>query len=251
MNRREKAEFIILKGNKLFVWIIMGVLVIIGYNVFTVATDMQTSVEGGYYSYTMMTLSYLLGIVAPMTLGSLLGGTDENVGMMEYKLVNQTAKQWGVFKITLLIKLIMVFVISLNIVGIALDIYKGTMDGGYQINSCLLIKRFAIVIFIWFFWGCICFTMALLLKSSGFSLIIALCIYFGEQYIGQYIKVPWGILWNQKGIEYHFFNNQNIPFGVVQSTYNNFYFSIIYMILMLLACLIIIFSYLKVKYPKK
>lgn len=251
MNRRVKAEKLILKSNKYFAWMITGFILLIAYNVFSIAMDMQVQVSGGYYAYTVMMLACILGAVIPMAAGAFLGGFDGSTQMLEYRMTTQTSLQWLLSKLILLVEIVFICIVALNTAGIVLDILKGNVCGDMQQNIFLLAERLILTSSVWLFWGLLCFTISLLTKSPGVGILLGIAVFFGEQYIEQYIRIPFGIMWNIKSMEHYFFDNSSVPFGVVQSSYNTLLFSIGYTALLILLCIVIDFLYFKGRFPQK
>lgn len=250
MNKRVKAEFIIIKGNKYFLEILGAILILIGYNIFSAATEMETGIEGGYYSYTIMTLSYLIGVIIPMSVGAFLGGYDEKSKMMEYKLSSQTSKQWFLARGILIIKCVVGILFAMNLVGMGLDLCRGTMSGKFVSNMYMLVGRFFPVMLVWMFWAAFSFCISLYTKSPGNGIFYGIILFFVEQYIEQYVKIPWGILWNLKSLEHEFFCNDTVPFGVVQASYNSFAMSFCYIIFLGAICIGISWKILRHRYYK-
>jgi hypothetical protein len=251
MSNKIKSEIIILCKSKFFIWIFTGELVLMAYNAFKVGSQMQSSVKGGYYTYILMTLAYLLGIVLPIAMGGFLGGFDEQEKMMEYKLCNQSRRCWFVTKLLTILVLSMCVLLMFTGVGVLVDLWKGTMEGAFFSNFVLIIQRFGVVWAIWMFWGLFSFGIGLISNSSMGSVIFSMLIYYGEQYIGRYLRVSYGILWNQKSIEHFFFGENSVPFGVVQSSYENIGKSSIYLFGWMILVFSVSYIYLKKKYPMK
>lgn len=251
MKNKIKSEIIIISKSKFFIWIIIGELILMTYNAFKVGMQMQVPVEGGYYTYILMSLTYLLGIILPIAIGGFLGGFDEQETMIEYKLCNQSRNHWLVSKFMAMFVMLFGFLLLLIGIGLVVDMMKGTIDGNLGSNILLIFQRFLVIFVIWLFWGIFSFGIGLLFESPVGSVIFSLALYFGEQYIGRYIKLTYGILWNQKSIEYYFFHNDTVPFGVVQSSYENVMKSSAYLVLIMVLACIVSFTYLKKKYPNK
>ena len=106
MKNKIKSEIIIISKSKFFIWIFIGELILMTYNAFKVGTQMQVPVEGGYYTYILMSLTYLLGIILPIAIGGFLGGFDEQEKMIEYKLCNQSRNHWLVSKFMAILEVI-------------------------------------------------------------------------------------------------------------------------------------------------
>lgn len=247
MNNRTKSEALIILKNKYFVWISVGMLILMMYNIFSVASQMQIEIDGGYYTYTTMTLTYLLGVVEPIAIGAFLGGFDTSTNMIEYKLCNQSGRDWIFSKILLIVVSSIALLFVFNIFAIGIDTLKGTIYW----NIPLMFIRFLVSVVVWLLWASISFTVALLIDSPGMSLTISLFIFFGEQYIERFVSIPFGLTWNQKSLVHYFFNDEQVPFGVVQTSYASLDQSLIYIIIVIAISWIVSFLYLKKKYPQK
>lgn len=251
MKNRVKSEIIIMCKSKFFIWILLSEVVLMTYNTFKVGSQMEIPIEGGYYTYISMTLTYLIGIVLPIAMGAFLGGFDENEKMIEYKLCNQSKNDWLLSKLLAIIGMTVLGLLIVSCIGILVDLMKGTFAGNTGINILLVIERFLIITLLWLFWGIFSLAIGLLFASPAASVAISLAIYFGEQYIGRFVRIPFGILWNQKSIEHYFFNNSAAPFGVVQTSYENVINSSVYLLGVFAITFFVIWIFLKRKYPLK
>lgn len=231
MKNKIKADLIVLCKTKMHKWILILLLIIIIYSLNSVASILQTPEEGGYYSYTILSLAYLIGIIEPIGIGSLLGGLDIKSKMIEFKLTNQSKKEWLICKTFALSIIDFTVLLCFNSAGLLIDVIRKSIYGSLE----TILFRFFIVLFVWILWGVIGFTFSLLLESPEISLLLCMILYYGEQYIGRYTPIPIGIMWNQKSLEYHFFHSEEIPYGVVQSFYEtpvkSFFFLIGYLLL--------------------
>ena len=173
-----------------------------------------------------------------------MGGYERSTGMLDYKLVAQSLKTWIKTQFTAMIKFFIAILLFMSLLGAFLDLINNSSTGFYLYYS---IPRFLIILFIWIFWGTLSFLISLLLRSPAMSFIIC-SAYF---YIEQYLYFPSGILWNQKSILHVIFNEDNLPYGIVQSSFHSFSSSLIYLSVLLVTIIAIIIFYLKNAYPNK
>ena len=244
MTKEEKASLLVLIRNKYNLYLIIGTFILLGYELFNDTPSLMTITPGGYYSFIAMIICFIVGIFIPILTGAFMGGYERSTGMLDYKLVAQSLKTWIKTQFTAMIKFFIAILLFMSLLGAFLDLINNSSTGFYLYYS---IPRFLIILFIWIFWGILSFLIALLLRSPAMSFIIC-SAYF---YIEQYLYFPSGILWNQKSILHVIFNEDNLPYGIVQSSFHSFSSSLIYLSVLLVTIIAIIILYLKKAYPNK
>lgn len=251
MSKKIKAEYIILKKSKMFMWVSVIFVVLIWYNISYVATESQKYIIGGYYTYCIMLISFLLGIIFPMMLGSFLGGFDAYEGMRDYQIVNRNIKDYILIKIILMLIGNASILAIVSLMGIVIDMYKHTFMGGMGENITIFFKRYIVLLVVWIWWSCISFVLSYIINDNRKTIAITLTIYFGEQYIGQFINLKYGMIWNLKSIMYRVFADKEVAFQIIQSDYNDSYISYIYIFAILIVVFCILVFDICRRYPTK
>ena len=244
MSKEEKASLLVFIRNKYNLYVIVGTLCLLGYNIFKVAPDDLTPTKGGFYSYNLLLICFLVGIFIPISVGSFMGGYERSTNMLDYKLVSQSIMSWLKVQFTTMIKFFLLMLICASLLGGFLDLINHSNIGFYLYYA---LPRFLIIFFMWIFWGILSFLIALLLDSHAISFIVCSAFF----YIEQYTHLTFGILWNQKSILRTLFKNDDLPFGIVQSSFHSFSFSMSYICILLILFIIVIIFYLKKTYPHK
>ncbi len=230
MNKRVKGELLTIKSNRLFFWVSVGSFAVMLYNMFFVAFDMKFPIEGGYCTYTLLTIAHLLGVSQPVIIGAFVGAMDETIHMTEYKLSNKSVLQLVSDKLIAIVLLDAICLVLLCAAGIGADLSAGLFVGSFMTNTQKVITFFIVTMAVWVMWSFIAAFIALLVKKAGLSLAVCLSVFFGEQYLDQFMIFSQGILWNQKSFVHSFFYTDGIPFGVVQNSYESGLHSLMYIV---------------------
>ena len=248
MNKKIEAEFIISKENNLLFWMFQLSWVVIAYNIVKIAIPLVDYTCGGYYLYNIFALEFVLGIFLPIFFGAILGGGDYGYAIIEYKLTNESKKEFLQSKIYFLMIGIILYLILSTGVGLCLDGIAQTFSGNFSSNLLIILQRFGGITLIWFLWGMISFFFSNLLKNTAISITLCILFYYAEQYITQYLpeKISkYGVVWNQKSVLIHLFSDKNIPFGIVQSAYNPSILSFFFLVLVICFCILGCFCIMK------
>ncbi|MCI8410621.1 MAG: hypothetical protein HFJ09_15395 [Lachnospiraceae bacterium] len=225
MKNRLKAEYIILKEYSIFFWILQAVWIIVAYNVFYICVPSVTRIYGGFYTSNILALLFVMGIFFPIFLGAMLGGLDYHASIMNYKLTNESQKDYIKSKLGLMTSLILAYVFVFFVAGSILDILVGTFIGKVEDILLFNLERTILVMFSWLVWGCISFFLAIVSKSMTVSAICCILIFYVEQFLNNYLPsgvLKYGIVWNQKSLLGKFFSDDKAQFGIVQSSFNSF-----------------------------
>ena len=241
MNKKIRAEFIILKESPPFFWMLNLSWVIIAYNIVKIAIPLVNDAAGGYYLYNILALEIILAIFVPILLGALLGGVDYRNNIIQYKFTNESRKDFLKSKIIFLVLLVTGYLVISALIGIFWDICAGTFSGDFGSNLLLILERLMSVLVVWIMWGILGFFFSIVLKSTGLSVILCIFLYYAEQYIGSYLPNTisrFGVVWNQKSVLICFFSDESIPFGIVQSAYNSVWISSVFIVAVMIACIL-------------
>lgn len=225
MKNRLKAEYIILKENNIFFWVLQAVWIIVAYNVFYICVPSVTRLYGGFYTSNILALLFVMGIFFPIFLGAMLGGLDYNASIINYKLTNESQKDYIRSKLGLMMLLILVYVLVFFVAGITLDVLAETFIG--KVGSIVLfdLERVILIAISWLVWGCISFFLAIVSKSMTVSVICSILIFYMEQFLNNYLPagiLRYGMVWNQKSLLGKFFSDDKAQFGIVQESFNSF-----------------------------
>lgn len=208
MKNRLKAEYIILKEYSVFFWVLQAVWIIVAYNVFYICVPSVTRIYGGFYTSNILALLFVMGIFFPIFLGAMLGGMDYHTSIMDYKLTNESQKDYIKSKLGLMISLIFVYVLAFFAAGNILDILAETFIGKVGDILLLNLERTILIMVSWLVWGCISFFLAIVSKSMTVSAICCILIFYMEQFLNNYLPsniLKYGIVWNQKSLLESFF----------------------------------------------
>lgn len=248
---RIAGELVVFRNSRLVLWCLAFWVFLVIYNIFSVATILQEDVPGGYYTYEALAQCFIMGIFFPVMVGAFMAGFDTQSKVLDYKLTNQSVKEWFFGKITVTIVINFVSVFAVMVVGLLCDMYANTFSGGIFYNIRLIIVRFFVTVLVWSFWGIVSFCISLGMENVITGIVLPLMIFYGEQYISQFMSIKWGIVKNISNITSKPFNYSNLPFSPQIEYGMGLTKSIVYIGGIMGVCMLLSGCLIKRRYPYK